>query len=803
MQSPSIRFLAPVALALGAAGCGRHASAPPRGLLHLDPRLADGRSSAEQLAAVRHAVASWKPESGGSLAFAKRSGDELAGSGGRGFAPNSGAIAFEAPFGQPAARANALTLALKAAHPGRAVLRWRRARAESGAAGATSAVQDSPWPDGLSQEIAYGGSPELQLLTFSLGLHSGWSGTIEALRLEPDSTRAQPLELVAVELLQQGYVQGASPLDEQLAPRSAGDGGLVSLDGSAVRAWPAAFDQPLVCSAALPTGAKLCLDTGLMPALRGLVERVDLAVELRAAGGPWSKIATRALRPKERPGETLWRPWAIDLSAWGGSAVELRLSAHAASAESSLPADSAAVLWGAPVITSAAEPQERLPNIVLVTLDTTRAASCSFFGDGRTPYLDELARNGIACTQAFATANSTQPSHASILTGMQLQDHGVVNNFCVLAPENRTLPEALRERGYFTAAAVSQQYLGPNAGFGQGFDWFLEAAPEAPFDGAVTVRGARHFVDIWREQGDRPFFLWLHLFDPHTPYGPPQDYLDGYAQRYSDAPPASQEPADLPELDVLPAEMKFLEGVRSAALPRYLYRAEVAYADSLVENFAAHLAERGWLGTTAFAVTADHGESLGEHGSWFNHNGLFDEVVHVPLILTLPGGPAGVRIDSPVSTVDLAPSLLNLLSLPSGGLRGFDLVQMAREGADPARRVWFEGTLSEQVGCVDGAHHFIATLGERVRFGLGVARDAQGRRVAHEQPIPGGTRQLFDRAADPALLRDLSGSAPELLKSYEAELERFRASARPVRRIGRALTEADQEQLEKLGYTSR
>ncbi|TAJ04860.1 MAG: hypothetical protein EPO68_16860, partial [Planctomycetota bacterium] len=438
--------------------------------------------------------------------------------------------------------------------------------------------------------------------------------------------------------------------------------------------------------------------------------------------------------------------------------------------------------------------------LVLVTLDTTRA---DHIGE-RTPYLTELARRGIAFEQAFAPSNATQPSHATILTGMWVGDHGVTSNLCVLADANATLAERLRARGYFTAAAVSQPFLGPGSGFGQGFDVFLQSAPQAPFDGSSTVFRMRQLFELWeKDQGERPFFLWLHLFDPHTPYGPPSDYASAYAERWKSPRPDALAPATLPELDVLPPEMRFLEGVKNAELPRWSYAVEVAHADALVENLASNLAERGWLGRTAWVIAADHGESLGERDSWFNHAGLFPEVTHVPLIVNLPGGPEGERVAAPVSTVDIAPTLCTWLGLDATGMRGIDLLALANGDEPPPRRLLMEASDGEMAGWLDAENYYVEVTHPRATFGLEIAHDAQGRRVAANKALKPGSAWLFDRVGDPKCQNDLAAAQAARRDNCKAELAKLRAQLRGVATIEREMDAAQLEQMRKLGYAGR
>jgi arylsulfatase A-like enzyme len=547
----------------------------------------------------------------------------------------------------------------------------------------------------------------------------------------------------------------------------------------------------------------------LAPRERLGTERVHFAVDVSgAADGPWTVAAARSFVPADDPEQALWHPLTADLSRWAGEELWIRLRAFAGG-DPADPADGlggsarlARAYWGAPAL-SPGERGER-PSFLLVTLDTTRADAVG--AGSPTPYLNELGRQGMVFESAWAPSNSTQPAHASILTGTWVQDHGVVNNFCLLAPENTTLAERLRAAGYLTAGAVSQQFIGAGAGFGQGFDWFRQADPGAAFDGAPTVRAARAWLDEWAAAGAPPFFLWLHLFDPHTPYTPSDEWLASFASRFgATAPPRDAEPATLPLLAELPDDMDFLRDVSNAEWGRYMYRAEVSYADALVENLASALAAHGRLESTAIAVVADHGESLGERSSWFNHNGVFRETVHVPLVLRVPGGPRGARVRAPVSSVDVAPTFLALAGLDAGGSRGLDLVRVARgapgaPGAPGTREIWFEHSDGLQAGLVDGRHAFITTLSERMSFGLETYVDERGRTLGRNRPVARGTSYLYDLELDPLMQRDLAAERPELVRAYLARLEAWRATAGDVRSLRRDVSAAEAEDMADIGY---
>lgn len=780
--------------------------APVAGVVHLDPRLSDGRSSSEVLAAQRETVAEFRiaPEVGAEASLP----EPWVADGGRLIARGE-LLAFErdvssvdAPrlvYGAPVRSQDfdVVEFELDARHTGRARLEWIPA--------------DDP-NRRRHLDVAFTGEGR-QVLQFAASSQDGWRGDLSHLALVPSATAGDAVAPLAVRFLRAAFTPGPSPLaegtDEGEPGFGAGDGGLVTFALETRRAWPSDLDVPLLAAATAPAGAVLSVDVAFDGTSRTLEDSLHVACDARRPGGTWRRLGLRSFVPKDQPAETLWRPWHVPLLDLAGGAVELRLVAHQGGDGADLarvatraPA-AARVFWGRPMLV-APPGEERLPNLLLISFDTARADRFAPWSEGRrTPFLASLAPNSLVFENAFATSNSTQPSHASMLTGLHPIEHGVLDNFSVLAPENQTLPELLRARGYLTAGAVSQQFLGSAAGFGQGFDQFLEAAPSAAMDGAITVRGVRRWLESWAEGGPRPWFLWLHLFDPHTPYTPTAPFLEHYLSTHGlDLPRRGTETPDMPVLDVLPEDMEFLRGVTNRAHAEFLYEVCTAYADALAENLGATLSQLGQLGSTSILVTADHGESLGERDNWFNHKGVFPEVTRVPLLLHWPGVTQGARVATPASLIDLLPTYAGRLGLaPSARLAGRDLFDLA-EPTTGRRVVWFEHSESWQAGYFDGRHYFLETLGQNLPYGLEVKRDADGRRVPFERLLPRGSRFLYDLESDPKGLENLATSAPEETATAARRLVEYRAALVPRARRARDLTAAERQNLGALGYGS-
>ena len=288
----------------------------------------------------------------------------------------------------------------------------------------------------------------------------------------------------------------------------------------------------------------------------------------------------------------------------------------------------------------AAVPAPPPPNVILITLDTTRADRMGFLGSkrGLTPNLDALARQSVVFTRAYSQVPLTTASHATILTGTYPQFHQV-NDFGVpLAADLPYAPAIFRSNGYHTAAFVGSLVLDPATrsapGFDRGFDTY-EAGFHRRHVGedryqSIERRGGEvigRTLDWLTTHHDGPFFIWVHLYDAHDPYDPPEPYKTRYA-----------------------------------ATP---YDGEIAYEDAAVGKFLEWLRFRGLYDGALIAVMADHGEALGQHGEATHGIFLYDETIHVPLLFKLPRNrSAGTRVNTRARLVDVLPTILQAVQIP-------------------------------------------------------------------------------------------------------------------------------------------
>ncbi|MGE5243796.1 MAG: sulfatase-like hydrolase/transferase [Betaproteobacteria bacterium] len=383
-------------------------------------------------------------------------------------------------------------------------------------------------------------------------------------------------------------------------------------------------------------------------------------------------------------------------------------------------------------------------NILLITIDTLRRDRLGVYGGqgGLTPTLDRLAAGGLRYEHAYSHAPLTLPAHTSILTGLTPAHHGVHNNVSYRLDERvPTLATVLHGAGYRTGAFVGAFVLDARFGLNRGFDVYDDRLPADP--DAVSFRFVQRRADaVLRAAGDwilgrpeRPatWFCWAHLFDPHSPYDAPAPYRAG----------------------------------------RSPYDAEVAYTDAMLGQFFDRLRQAHALDHTLVVVTADHGESLGEHGE--NTHGLFayNATIAVPLLISAPGIGAGV-VDAPAAHTDIMPTVLDLAGVAApAGLDGRSLVRPP----DPARAITFEALdanltrgWAPLTGVISGGWKYI------------------------DLPLP----ELYDLTQDPNETTNLAGREPAKLEAL-ARLERDQVPTDAGR--GRPIDPDAAARLRALGYT--
>ena len=387
--------------------------------------------------------------------------------------------------------------------------------------------------------------------------------------------------------------------------------------------------------------------------------------------------------------------------------------------------------------------------VVLITLDTTRADRLTPYGfmDVVMPGLERLAREGVLFHQATSVAPLTLPAHTSIMTGLLPPRHGVRDNVDrPLAASHRTLAEMLQQRRFRTAAFVGSTVVGADRGLSQGFEHYDDVPPNDRAGAEGRQRRADEVVSAairWLDAvGDSRFFLWTHLYDPHSPYNPP-------------AP------------------------VRARHVDPYI--GEIVFADAQIARLLDALDSRRLLDRALVIVTADHGESLGEHGERDHGMFVYESVLRVPLIIRGPRLRPG-RVDGVVRLVDIMPTVLDVLGFGLPQTDGVSLRgALGGAGAPPDLEAYAESLYPQRLG----------------------GRPVRSLRVGRFKVIDAPCPELYDLARDPFEEHDVSLERRTLADGLGRRLAEIDAGSAvsPSRRGLHADVPAElQERLAALGY---
>jgi arylsulfatase A-like enzyme/Tfp pilus assembly protein PilF len=407
--------------------------------------------------------------------------------------------------------------------------------------------------------------------------------------------------------------------------------------------------------------------------------------------------------------------------------------------------------------TSAPPATANRPNIIIITLDTTRADRMGFLGStrGLTPTLDALAKQAVVFTRAYAQVPLTTPSHAAIFTGTYPQFNHLDFMGEPLGKDLPYLPDILRHHGYRTAAFVGSFIIDPNnvvaAGFGRGWDVYdahfhNKAKGEDRY--ASVERRAEVVVDHalgWlSKRPPGPFLMWVHCYDPHAPYDPPEPYKEKYRS----------EP----------------------------YDGEIAYTDAAMGKLFSGLKKLGLYDGALIAVMADHGESLGDHGE--RHHGIFlyDETIHVPLLFKLPGKlAAGERVDERVQLVDVAPTVLKRIGIVAPTvMQGQSLLDLITKKPVSQDRPAYSMT--------DYAHRAFGWSG------------LQSWRTGKYLYVDAPERELYDQTIDAGAQHNLAPSSKAVADTLQGQVDSFFKKTSGLATAHTKLTPEQAESLQALGY---
>ena len=404
------------------------------------------------------------------------------------------------------------------------------------------------------------------------------------------------------------------------------------------------------------------------------------------------------------------------------------------------------------------------PNIILITVDTTRADRVGFLGSrlGLTPQLDSVAARSAVFTHAYSHVPLTTASHATILTGTYPQ-YNHVNDFGVpLAAGLPYLPDILHQSGYHTAAFVGSLILDPISGTAPGFDrafdiydagFRMKGPKESRYDTVERRAGdvVAHALAWLNQKPKGPFFVWIHLYDPHDPYDPPEPYKS----RFTDP-----------------------------------YNGEIAYADAMLGNLFSALRSKGWFDSSIIAVMADHGEAFGEHGERSHGIFLYDETIHVPLMMKLAGDLAvGKRVETKVGLTDVMPTLLDAAGIVvPKEVQGKSLLgYLKSHSADTSPRKAADSPVYSETDYPHRAFKWSSLRSIRTDKYLFI-----------EAP----KSELYDQRSDTAAMQDLSANSPAVTNLLRAQTEEFRKNTAADLAVAAQLGPEQADALRALGYAS-
>ena len=393
-------------------------------------------------------------------------------------------------------------------------------------------------------------------------------------------------------------------------------------------------------------------------------------------------------------------------------------------------------------------------NVVVITIDTLRPDHLHCYGYDKieTPTLDRIAQHGALFENGVTQTPLTPPSHASIFTGLNPPTHKVrdTGGF-LLSPSIPTLASILQERGWDTGAFVSSAVLKKRFGFDHGFAVYDDQMPR-PGNTQEFLEDAErragdtvdHAVAWLNGRSEKPFFMWVHLYDPHTPYDPPSPFRE----QYKDRP----------------------------------YDGEIAYADRELGRLMEALERKSPPGKTVIAVLSDHGESLGEHGEFSHGVFLYDSTLRIVYLLAGPGVPSGLRVKQQARTIDLLPTIMDLLGgAAPAGVEGVSLVPFF-SGKDAATAVSYGETLFPKIN-----------MGWAE---LRAIRTNQWKYIRAPKP------ELYDLSRDPKETDNVLAEHASEVRKLEAQLAAVSRSTGPEKIETAQMDERTLAQLKSLGYTA-
>jgi arylsulfatase A-like enzyme len=440
-------------------------------------------------------------------------------------------------------------------------------------------------------------------------------------------------------------------------------------------------------------------------------------------------------------------------------------------------------------------PGSTSPNIVIIAIDSLRADHLGCYGYhlNTSPAIDALAGESVVFDRAFAAAIPTMPSFTTLYTGLHPYRHGIVSHVSrrLLSPAIRMLPQLAQQRGYLTAACDNLVVQGDGRGawFARGYDYYAGFVYK-PFSNQsawITDRALTFIEQRAATQPHQPLLLFLHYWDPHSPYGPLPPY-DTLHYR-----PGSG-PVDLRDVYAIAPHYyeAFLGEMRLRRPDDYAYvvaqyDGEISQVDAQVARLVAALKEQDMWDNTILLLLSDHGEAFGEGGFYFDHHGLYDAVTRVALLLRAPGRRPG-RIGAMVSTEDLLPTLCDLADLPAPPY------ELTGVSAHPLLEGTARSIRDRVVSAESSRQASLALRTERWKLIVPITADASRRPLPDVYGRPRSPDPLlFDLQEDPQEQRNLSREQPDVLEALRRELECWR--------VGMAAATGEPDPIQAQGLT--
>ncbi len=432
---------------------------------------------------------------------------------------------------------------------------------------------------------------------------------------------------------------------------------------------------------------------------------------------------------------------------------------------------------------SAQPPELEDLNVLVLVVDTFGAEHAGSFLNpelDHTPHMDKLASRGVVFRKAYAPSPWTQPSVASLLTGTMPSRHGVKKVTDVLGAEPPTLAALLKERGFATGAVISNMLLHPRFGFARGFHSY-QTRPALGKTTGITSEAVTNRAIKWiGERADKRFFFFAHYFDPHHAYHHHSEFDQTSSYGGSLEPSMSIWKVRDKRPELKREDIDYLIG---------LHREEIAYTDSHIGRLLDHLRSSGIEKSTLVILTADHGEEFMRHG-WIGHTRtLYEELLHVPMIVSLPGVFSPAVVDDPVSLIDVMPTVLAMSSAPDSDAGvGLSLLPYLLGTGEPAAGRPMFGEVS-----VVPLHQKEERHREKIAFKTSLLSGSM--KLIHD--LPSDTWELYDVAADPEELRDLVSAGHSDLAHMESELRAWE-KLRDAEAVQAGSTTLDSEAIERL-----